>query len=230
VIACYRLVSALRKRVTMVACQTSELRSNPGKECSARPSCGAGYRCPNLGFKLPRRGHFFAAPSAKKRRWLGHAAGLLLMLLATACATPPAPQVATPPPPGQARIWFYRLWDPSESLNAANIDVNGVYFGSVEPGSAFYRNVPSGVYQIAPQNKYLDYNQNTNVAVVPGQQVFIAVVDLSSWANAVSGAQRSVHRDSWYARLVPPQYALAEITSPALVPRPNALPAAPLAY
>jgi hypothetical protein len=108
--------------------------------------------------------------------------------------------------------------------------VNGVYFGSVEPGSAFYRDVAPGVYQIAPQNKYLDYNQNTNVAVVPGQQVFIAVLDLSSWANAVSGAQRSVHRDSWYARLVPPQYALAEITSPALVPRPNALPAAPLAY
>jgi Protein of unknown function (DUF2846) len=187
--------------------------------------------------------HGYLAPPAQARenkaddnmarftvRWLGHAAGLLLMLLATACATPPAPQVATPPPPGQARIWFYRLWDPSESLNAANIDVNGVYFDSVEPGSAFYRDVAPGVYQIAPQNEYLDYNQNTNVAVVPGQQVFIAVLDLSSWANAVSGAQRSVHRDSWYARLVPPQYALAEITSPALVPRPNALPAAPLVY
>jgi hypothetical protein len=178
----------------MVACQTSELLANPGKECSARPSCGASYRCPNLGLKLPRRGHFFATPSAKKRRWLGHAAGLLLMLLATACATPPAPQVATPPPPGQARIWFYRLWDPSESLNAANIDVNGVYFGSVEPGSAFYRDVPSGVYQIAPQNKYLDYNQNTNVAVVPGQQVFIAVVDLSSWANPLN-RQISIHAE-----------------------------------
>ena len=158
--------------------------------------------------------------------WLGQVAGSLVMLLATACATPPAPQVATPPPPGQARIWFYRLWDPSESLNAANIDVNGVYFGSVEPGSAFYRDVAPGVYQIAPQNKYLDYNQNTNVAVVPGQQVFIAVLDLTSWANAVSGSQWYVHRDAWYARLVPPQYALAQIVNPALVPRASALPAA----
>ena len=132
--------------------------------------------------------HGYLAPPAQARknkaddnmarftvRRLGHAAGLLLILLAAACATPPAPQVATPPPPGQARIWFYRLWDPSESLNAANIDVNGVYFGSVEPGSAFYRDVAPGVYQIAPQNKYLDCNQNTNVAVVPGQQVFVAV-------------------------------------------------------
>jgi hypothetical protein len=158
-----------------------------------------------------------------------NAASLLLMLLATACATPLAQQVATPPL-GQARIWFYRLWDPSESLNAANIDVNGVYFGSVEPGGAFYRDVAPGVYQIVPQNKYLDYNQNTNVAVAPGQQVFIAVLDLSSWATAVSGAQWSVRRDAWYARLVPPQYALAEIANPALVPRPSAVPAAAFSY
>ena len=158
-----------------------------------------------------------------------NAAGLLLMLLATACATPPAPQVAASPP-GQARIWFYRLWAPSESLNAANIDVNGQYVGSVEPGGAFYRDVAPGVYQIVPQNKYLDYNQNTNVAVVPGQQVFIAVLDLSSWANAVSGAQWYVRRDAWYARLVPPQSALAQIANPALVTRPSARPVVPLNY
>jgi hypothetical protein len=47
-----------------------------------------------------------------------------------------------------------------------------------------------------------DDNQNTNVAVVPGQQVFTAVLDLSSWANAVSGSQWYVRRDAWYARLV----------------------------
>ena len=151
-------------------------------------------------------------------------AGLLLMLSATACATPPAPQVAAPPP-GQARIWFYRLWDPSESLNVANIDVNGVYVGSVDPGGA-----NPGVYLIVPQNQYFDYNQDTNVAVVPGQQVFIAVLDLASWANAVSGSQWYVHRDAWYARLVTPQYALAQIVNPALVPRASALPAAAVSY
>jgi hypothetical protein len=165
---------------------------------------------------------------APVRNWL-NVAGLLLMLSAAACTTAPAPQVATPPQ-GQARIWFYRLWDPSESLNAANIEVNGVYFGSVEPGGAFYRDVAPGVYQIVPQNQYFDVNQNTNVAVVPGEQVFIAVLDLSSWANAVSGAQWYVHRDAWYARLVPPQYALAQIANPALVPRSSARPAAPLSY
>ena len=81
------------------------------------------------------------------RDWV-NAAGLLLMLSAAACA-PPAPQIAAPPP-GQARIWFYRLWDPSESLNVANIDVNGVYAGSVEPGGSLYRDVNPGVYHIVP--------------------------------------------------------------------------------
>ena len=70
--------------------------------------------------------------------------------------------------------WFYRLWDPSESLNVANIGMNGVYVGSVESGGAFYRDVNPGIYHIVPQNQYIDYNQNTNVAVVPGEQVFIA--------------------------------------------------------
>jgi hypothetical protein len=162
------------------------------------------------------------------RGWV-NAAGLLLMLSATACATTPAPQVAAPTP-GQARIWFYRVWDPSESRNVANIDVNGVYFGSVEAGGAFYRDVAPGIYHIMPQNQYLDYYQNTTVAVTPGEQVFIEVLDLSSWANAVSGGQWYIHRDAWYARLVPPQYALAQIVNPALVPRPGALPAAVSSY
>ena len=52
------------------------------------------------------------------RDWV-NAAGLVLMLSAAACATSPAPQIAAPPP-GQARIWFYRLWDPSESLDASS--------------------------------------------------------------------------------------------------------------
>lgn len=166
--------------------------------------------------------------SLRLGRWI-NAANLLFMLSATGCATSSAPAV-TGPPPGQARIWFYRLWSPSESLNVANIDVNGVYVGSVEPGGAFYRDVSPGTYHVAPQNRYLDYGQNTNVAVVSGQQVFIKVLDLSSWANAVSGAQWYVRRDAWYAWLVTPQYALAEIANPALVPRPSARPALAFSY
>lgn len=154
------------------------------------------------------------------RNWL-KSATLLIALLGTACAGMPS-AASTPIPPGQARIWFYRVWDPSESLNLTNIDVNGVYFGSVASGGAFYRDVPAGIYHIAPQNRYRDFDQDTNVAVVPGQQVYIKILDLSSWANAVSGGSWQLHRDAWYARLIPPRVAQTEIANPFLVPRPSA--------
>ena len=133
-------------------------------------------------------------PFLPLRDWV-NAAGLLLMLSATACAALPTPQVAALPP-GQARIWFYRLWDPSESLNVANIDVNGVYAGSVEPGGAFYRDVGPGIYRIVPENRYFDYNQNTNVAVVPGEQIFIAVLDLGNCRERCSVVRSSSVRET----------------------------------
>ena len=142
------------------------------------------------------------------RDWV-NTAGLLLMLSAAACATSPAPQVSALLP-GQARIWFYRTWLPSESLNLANIDVNGVYFGSVENGGAFYRDVPPGNYHIAPQSFARDFNQDTNVGLVPGQQVYVKILDLTSWANSVS-VSRNIQRDSFYAWLIAPQLAQVEI-------------------
>src|ERR1700745_4050951 len=62
-----------------------------------------------------------------------------LLLIAAGCTQPPETAQLLPVAAGQARIWFYRDWEPSESLNLANIDVNGTYFGSVANGGVFYR-------------------------------------------------------------------------------------------
>jgi hypothetical protein len=136
-----------------------------------------------------------------------------LLLIAAGCAAR-QPVTEGPIPAGQARIWVYRIWLPSESLNLANIDVNGVYFGSVENGGAFYRDVPPGTYQIVPeswaQNPGTTPNQATNVAMVPGQQVYIKIVDLTSWATSVS-VSKNFQRDAFWAYLIPPQVAQAEI-------------------
>jgi len=98
------------------------------------------------------------------------------------------------------------LWLPSESLNLANIDVNGVYFGSVENGGMFYRDVPPGTYHIVPEswahNPSTTPTQDANVAVAPGQQVYIKIVDLTSWAVSVS-ASRTFRRDAFWAYLIP---------------------------
>ena len=145
------------------------------------------------------------------RKWLQWAGALLL--ITTGCAAR-APVTEAPIPAGQGRIWVYRIWLPSESLNLANIDVNGVYFGSVENGGVFYRDVAPGTYHIVPEswahNPSTTPKQDTNVAVAPGQQVYIKIVDLTSWAISVS-ASRTFRRDAFWAYLIPPQVAQAEI-------------------
>jgi Protein of unknown function (DUF2846) len=145
-------------------------------------------------------------PTPRLRKWLSSAVALLLV--AGGCAERAPVQV--PVPAGQARIWFYRNWLPSESLNLANIEMNGVYVGSVENGGVFYRDVMPGTYHIAPESWARDFNQDTNVALVPGQQAYVKILDLTSWATSVS-VSRIIQRDSFYAWLIPPQLAQAEI-------------------
>ena len=143
------------------------------------------------------------------QRWLRWAG--VLMLTAAGCAEPPATaQIASSAPPvpaGQARIWFYRNWLPSESLNLANIDVNGSYYGSVANGNAFYRDVPPGHYHIAPVSYNRDFNQDRDVDVAPGQQLYVKILSSQSW----DGACRNCVRDTFYAWLIPQEVAHAEI-------------------
>ena len=145
----------------------------------------------------------------RPRKWLPW--GGVLMLTAASCAEPPGgAQVALTAPPvpaGEARIWFYRNWLPSESLNLANIDVNGSYYGSVANGSAFYRDVPPGHYHIAPVSYNRDFNQDKDVDLAPGQQLYVKILASQSW----DGACRNCVRDTFYAWLIPQEVAQAEI-------------------
>jgi hypothetical protein len=145
------------------------------------------------------------------RCWARWASGLLL--IAAGCTEPPAtaqlPGAAPPVPPGQARIWFYRDWEPSESLNLANIDVNGSYFGSVANGGVFYRDVSPGHYHIAPQSYGQDFNQNKDVDLAAGHQVYCKIASLRSWEEG--GDVAVFDRDTFYVWLMAPQVAQAAI-------------------
>ena len=130
-----------------------------------------------------------------------------LLLLAAGCAEPQVPVAAPPVPVGQARIWFYRPLELSESLNLANIDVNSSYFGSVANGGVFYRDVSPGHYHIAPVSYNRDFNQNKDVDLASGQQLYVKIVSLQNW----DGACRHCLRDTFYAWLIPPEVAQVEI-------------------
>src|SRR5215471_11810480 len=152
-----------------------------------------------------------AAMTAHTQRWLPCACWLMVMM--AACADPPvAPQLpaAAQPLAGQGRIWFYRDWQPSESLNLANIEVNGSYFGSVANGGAFYRDVPPGRYRIAPASFVPNSMQDLKVELAPGQQAYVKIVSLSAWGSGNTAA-RDIERDAFWAWLIPPQTAQAEL-------------------
>jgi hypothetical protein len=85
--------------------------------------------------------------------WLGACAGVALLLLA-GCARPsPVSAVDFPPiPPGSARIWFYRVYDPTETKGRPYIFMNGAIVGISEQGYAFYRDVLAGLYHVSVES------------------------------------------------------------------------------
>ena len=130
----------------------------------------------------------------------------------TACAPMPlVGSAAIPPiPAGKARLWIYRVYLPSETLNTTRVSMNGAYAGYAQLGGAFYRDVQPGVYHIAVESYGRDFNQSTNVALVPGQEAFVEIESLRSWAT-IYGIGMGAGRDTFYARLIFPQTARAEI-------------------
>ena len=113
-------------------------------------------------------------------------------------------------PPGEARLWFYRVYLPSETLNMTKVTMNGVYAGYAQLGGAFYRDVPPGTYHIEVESYGKDFNQSAEVALVAGQEAYVKVDSLRSWASDY-GVGRTIGRDTFYARLMLSQIARAEI-------------------
>ena len=146
------------------------------------------------------------------KRWLLWASGVLL--IAAGCSDlSGSGQVAAsapPVPPGQARVWFYRPLEPSESLNLALLNMNGDYVGTVANGGVFYRDVPPGHYRITPRSFISDPAQDQNVDLAPGQQAYVKIVSLSSW-GAGNSAAKNFQRDAFWAWLIPPEVARVEI-------------------
>ena len=106
-----------------------------------------------------------------------------------------------PIPPGQARVWFYRPYEPSETFNLARIEMNGGYVGAVENGAAFYRDVLPRHYHIAPESFCRDVNQDQNVDLARIEQIYVKIVSLDNWGMSVSGCKKCA-RNAFYAWLI----------------------------
>ena len=155
------------------------------------------------------------ASGTSTRIWLRRAAGGALVIATPACTQLSPVSSAAPPGPvaaGMARLWFYRDYEPSVSLNMAPMSLNGAPVGYVPAdGSAFYRDVAAGHYHIAAQSEGMDVNQTKDVDLAPGQEAFVKVLSSSSWESG--GDFLAYHRDTFYVSVVPPQIARADVAT-----------------
>ncbi len=153
-------------------------------------------------------------------RRLGRTGAIVLLVAFLGWVPSPRPGfAATPgpaagPPPGYARIWIYRFYEPFISLATPYIRFNGRIVGVSEPGSVIYRDVSAGTYHVTVDSEGMDVNQFANVAVVPGQQVYIQVQVSKSWYCGGGGGSNGGNgwcRPTFYTRLQLPQLAAAQI-------------------
>lgn len=135
-------------------------------------------------------------------------AGLAFFALAGCTRLPPVAAVSLPPvPAGDARVWFYRIYDPTESLGRPYIYMNEAAVGIAELGGAFYRDVPAGRYRITVESVGRDLYQFQDVALAPGQQEYVEIQSLRSWVQGYPG----FGRDTFYVAVIPPERAAAEV-------------------
>jgi len=101
-------------------------------------------------------------------------AGLILFILGGCAQQPPVASVSLPPiTAGATRIWFYRVYDPTESLGRSYIRMNESIIGISDQGGAFYRDVPAGWYHITVDSYGHDLYQFADVALASGRQEYI---------------------------------------------------------
>ena len=141
--------------------------------------------------------------------WRGAVTAFLL--IATSCTRLPlTSSVVIPPiPNGEARLWFYRDYEPSETLARPYVRLNEQVTGISEPGGAFYRDVAPAHYSVTVDSAGRDVNQFADIDLAAGQGVYVKVLSLRSWLDDDCIPWGGC--DTFYVRLVPAEAARAAI-------------------
>jgi len=149
-------------------------------------------------------------------------AGAAMLLLATALcvqAPPPTASVAIPPiPAGEARVWFYRPIDAYDSMATPYIRMNDAIVAISQPEGASYRDVPAGPYHITVDSYGKDFNQDKNVQLAAGDELYCTIVSLRAWVSTTSGGGGDggggggdYGRNTFYVWLIPAETARQEV-------------------
>jgi len=142
----------------------------------------------------------------------------VLSLTAAACTQlPQTASLTIPPiPPGEARVWFYRDGGPYDGVGTPYLRMNEAIVGVSEPGGASYRDVPAGLYHITVDSYGKDFDQDKNVQLAAGQELYVKIVSLRNWITGGGGGGDmggggDYARDTFYVWLISPEIARADV-------------------
>lgn len=135
-------------------------------------------------------------------------AAVAVVLLVAGCAPAAAPPATVAPiPAGEARIWFYRVFFPGDTIDTPAIALNGQTVGRAIPGQRFYRDVPPGFYHVTVETVGRDTGQAQNVSLAPGQNQVFAIQSSPNWVRFGGRFQHG----TYYVRTVPDRIAAQQL-------------------
>ena len=150
---------------------------------------------------------------------LRHLVGALLLALA-ACAGPsgpPFPEVAgtvPPVPADRSRIYFYRDYEPYESLARPELYLNRATVGVSVPGGVFYRDVAPGTYEVSVYSVGSLPNAAKYVTLEPGDTVYAKVESLHAWFGGGGGGEGGGYDpDTFVVMIIDPAQAQRELAT-----------------
>ncbi|HYL33305.1 MAG TPA: DUF2846 domain-containing protein [Stellaceae bacterium] len=119
-----------------------------------------------------------------------------------------AEKTLPPPAPGTARLYFYRLLEPSEPALGTTVMLNEKPVGFSRNGTVLYRDVPAGSYFVSVVSRGPYPFQFKTVQVQAGQAWYFRIESLASWS---CGGKSSCRGDTFVVAIVDPAQARAEI-------------------
>jgi hypothetical protein len=131
-----------------------------------------------------------------------------------------APVAVTPTSAGLARVYFYRDWEPYESLSRPLIYLNDAPAEISEPGGISFRDLAPGEYHISVDSQGTYPHQFKTLILRAGDVRYVKIESLATW-YASFGHHHFGQRDTFVVELIPERQAQGEIATKRYVPGPT---------
>jgi hypothetical protein len=121
-----------------------------------------------------------------------------------------------------ARIFFYRLQEPTQSQSWTSVSLNEEKVGDSAPGTYFYRDVAPGTYTVKLRSERTYDDQFQTVTVRPGSATYVKIYLPEGlgmmgvgnyWDGTLSVMPRLYQQNTFADQIVSPAFAQQEMVT-----------------